>query len=365
MSLSLCRLSLSLIAVGGGFAFTTLGADLPANRDPVPFRISRPAYPESLQDFRIRGEVKLAFDLDADGYVYNPEIVYATHPDFEKPALDISLSWRYRAARKDGQQVPARWEQTINSDVITKGAEPFNIPATPPDGTPESFRYDQPPSIRTLVQAVYPYELLMAGTNGSADVTFVVGDNGIPHEVTVGDSSHPEFGAALAAAMEAWRFIPAMKAGQPTPAVLKRALQFGFGEEDVLLNPSSRRLRELMNYDSTAVVPSHELDQPLRPRKQPAPVYPEKQTGKDGSATIEFIVDREGRAQLPRIISATEPEFGWSAATAVAQWEFDPPTRQGEPIDTRMRVPIVFKAPPGARTDEAGPEEETPPPAQP
>ena len=59
-------------------------------------------------------------------------------------------------------------------------------------------------------------------------------------------------------------------------------------------------------------------------------------------ALIEFIVDREGHAQLPRIVSSSDADFGWAAATAVARWQYSAPTRKGKNADVFVRVPIEF-----------------------
>lgn len=64
-----------------------------------------------------------------------------------------------------------------------------------------------------------------------------------------------------------------------------------------------------------------------------------------GTAMIEIVIDREGRARLPRIVSATREEFGWAAATAAAQWVFQPPMRGGHAVDVKVRVPFEFTAP--------------------
>jgi len=61
-----------------------------------------------------------------------------------------------------------------------------------------------------------------------------------------------------------------------------------------------------------------------------------------GSAKIEFIINSEGRACLPRVVESTEPEFGWAAASALNQWVFTPPTRGGKPTDVRVQVPFGF-----------------------
>jgi outer membrane biosynthesis protein TonB len=44
-------------------------------------------------------------------------------------------------------------------------------------------------------------------------------------------------------------------------------------------------------------------------------------------------------------VSATNAEFGWSAATAVSQWVFKAPLRGGQPVDVKVRIPFDFKSP--------------------
>jgi outer membrane biosynthesis protein TonB len=65
---------------------------------------------------------------------------------------------------------------------------------------------------------------------------------------------------------------------------------------------------------------------------------------------VEFVVDHAGHAQLPRIVSSTDPDFGWAAATAVGRWQFTIPTKEGKPVDVLVRVPLVYnpQIPPSA-----------------
>jgi TonB family protein len=79
-----------------------------------------------------------------------------------------------------------------------------------------------------------------------------------------------------------------------------------------------------------------------------SPVHPRdllKRSGVAGEATVDFLVDQNGRVQLPRIVAATQWEFGWAAATALLRFEFTPPMKGGEPTATRMRLPIKFRVP--------------------
>ncbi len=59
--------------------------------------------------------------------------------------------------------------------------------------------------------------------------------------------------------------------------------------------------------------------------------------GTDGRvATVDVVGDSEGRRADPALANA--------AATAVSQWEFTPTILDGEPIDVRMKVNIMFRS---------------------
>ena len=62
----------------------------------------------------------------------------------------------------------------------------------------------------------------------------------------------------------------------------------------------------------------------------------------DGNGLSEFLIDENGDAQLPRIISASAPEFGYAAAQAVATWRFDSPLKAGKKVVTKVRIPVKF-----------------------
>jgi TonB family protein len=64
-----------------------------------------------------------------------------------------------------------------------------------------------------------------------------------------------------------------------------------------------------------------------------------------GETLIEFLIDEEGRARLPRIVSASDEAFGYAAVQAVSSWRFEPPTRGGRAVVVRVQIPITFGAP--------------------
>lgn len=77
---------------------------------------------------------------------------------------------------------------------------------------------------------------------------------------------------------------------------------------------------------------------------QPRPFYPvlHRLRRKEGTATIGFVVNAEGRVTAAKIERASEPEFGIEALAAVELWRFRPAVEKGRPVSTRFEVPVVF-----------------------
>lgn len=87
-----------------------------------------------------------------------------------------------------------------------------------------------------------------------------------------------------------------------------------------------------------------QLDSPVRARFQPMPVYPPelKRLGVSGMVVVTFIIDTKGRVREPQLVSATDPAMGKSVLDAVVKWKFDPPLKNGKPVQARYRQPVPF-----------------------
>jgi TonB family protein len=80
----------------------------------------------------------------------------------------------------------------------------------------------------------------------------------------------------------------------------------------------------------------------------PTPHYPKAlaDTGRDGTATIEFTVDVDGSVKDPSVKSADHPEFAAAAIAVLPGWKFKPGMRDGKPIAMKVSLPFSFRAPP-------------------
>lgn len=90
-----------------------------------------------------------------------------------------------------------------------------------------------------------------------------------------------------------------------------------------------------------------DLDRIPEPVMQPAPVYPQmlKREGIHMTVIVDFIVDTEGRVINASAIDMTgsRREFDEAAVAGVSKWRFRAGLKGGRKVNTRMRVPILFK----------------------
>src|SRR5262249_23675424 len=148
---------------------------------------------------------------------------------------------------------------------------------------------------------------------------FAVDTEGQTTEVKVTTSAGAEFDAAVVAAIESWAFNPAQNDLGKVAVRLRATHTFAPGTEG-----AETRLARLLQPGGEGVGGAGGLDRKLVPLWRGFPVYPKAlvEQGLAGDATVEFVIDRDGRVRLPHIVKSSADAFGWAAATAVSQWVF-------------------------------------------
>jgi protein TonB len=71
------------------------------------------AYPSEMRSRNVEGVVTLIFIVDETGRVANPRVEKASHPEFEKPALDAVRQWKFEPAVKAGKRVGCRMRVSV------------------------------------------------------------------------------------------------------------------------------------------------------------------------------------------------------------------------------------------------------------
>ncbi|HVU23045.1 MAG TPA: TonB family protein [Opitutus sp.] len=322
---------------------------LPAEQTPAKENFTpRADYPASLEQRMLPGVARFHCTVGVDGKPFAARITGVSHVDLVLPALASLRAGDFTPAMQGDLPVVSEVDGEFTFDsVLVKWGEVLAANAiTGSDGGPPEI----PLEPRVVADPVWPIDDLLAGEDGAATVEFVVTETGAVTDVRVREATKPEFGQALAAALQTWLFSrPIGHAGAVSVPMVKRtefkAVPAAATEDDVKADPIGRLVVAMRKGE---IGSAKGLDARLTPVYRVAPEYPQALKGEaapEGRAEIEFVIDRDGRSRLPRIVSASREEFGWAAATAVAQWVFEAPRRKGEPVDVKVRIPFDFKAP--------------------
>jgi TonB family protein len=267
-------------------------------------------------------EAGLNYVIAEDGSTDKIDLWGASSEGAVRVALDLISERKYKPAKVRELPVRMQYRQILNFQSLEK---PIDALAGAVD----------------IVDPAYPYERLLAGDEGYAVVKFTLTGEGKVESTVLLEASHPDFGGALIAAVESWSFKP--EAAAEGGAVREYRHDFVLSQTPY----ASRRLIADVRAGEVVSNSSAGLDAKPKILARPGLAYPtvfysEKVAG---SAEVEFIVDRVGLAQLPRVLKATKPEFGWAAVTLVNGMRFTPMTRGGKPTELRVRMPVQFTPP--------------------
>jgi len=61
------------------------------------------------------------------------------------------------------------------------------------------------------------------------------------------------------------------------------------------------------------------------------------------TVTLNFTVDAQGRAHDINVMWQSDPALHRSLVEAVSQWQFTPARKGGQPVSTRVTLPLVLK----------------------
>ena len=309
----------------------------------------RPLYPSFMRRAGLIGSVTIDFVVDTNGQVINPYVIESNNPWFERPVIDAILQWKFQPALQAGHPVNVEARQIFeftleNGEVpelwtVTKSKEQDKLPL--------ALQWDTPPTPVSTMFPVYPLEQLQTDVEGRVRISYIVGPDGRVVAAKPLEATTPEFGLAVLAMIDAWRFHPAKKK-DGTLAYAKLTTEYAFrtnGRGDVPVSEEAQRILKDIKKRPESIVALKDLDQPPKPLSRRPPVYPTalEKAGQPGQAMIEFFIDYKGDVQLPRIVSATAPEFGYAAAQAVATWRFEPPMQKGKKVIARVKIPVDFK----------------------
>jgi protein TonB len=84
------------------------------DKRPSPVFRADPQYPSEMKRSGIGGHVVLECIVASDGSAQDAMAVSSTNQEFEKPAVDALLKWRFQPGMKDGRKRSTKVRLTIN-----------------------------------------------------------------------------------------------------------------------------------------------------------------------------------------------------------------------------------------------------------
>jgi protein TonB len=72
--------------------------------------------------------------------------------------------------------------------------------------------------------------------------------------------------------------------------------------------------------------------------------YPEfaKKAGIEGKVIVQFVVDKQGNVQDPRILKGVHELLNKEAIRALKEQKFSPGKQRGQPVKVQMQLPVTF-----------------------
>jgi len=90
------------------------------DRPPQLVMTFKTVYPPELKAAGVGGQVIVECVVDFDGVVRDPVVKSSTRKEFELPALQSMVKWKYRPARKNKDKVNVRIEVPVTFEAKTK-----------------------------------------------------------------------------------------------------------------------------------------------------------------------------------------------------------------------------------------------------
>lgn len=188
-------------------------------------------------------------------------------------------------------------------------------------------KLDQWPIPVSQTRPEYPFQARLLDLEGEVVVEFFVMSTGYVDDAQPLSYTHPIFIEPALNAVRQWKFQPGRHKGRPVHTRLRVPINFQlYGESPI-----------------DAPLPDNS---PLRPVFQVAP-----QVSRDdaagmvgGEVVLSFKVQTNGLATDARVVSATDPRLEAPALAAIAQWLFMPARKDGQWLEQRATMPIVFEA---------------------
>jgi protein TonB len=137
------------------------------------------------------------------------------------------------------------------------------------------------------------------------------------------------------------------RAAAPVPVIASQIAGMNFGLPQFSMDLTAAAAHSVLGDTAKSLVMTEEsVDKRPEPIRKGTAVYPmaARKKGVEGSVTVTFLVNPDGRVSGIRVLNAEPPGvFEDAAKEALAQSEYRPAEYQGNPVTMRVKQTVVFK----------------------
>jgi TonB family protein len=324
-------------------------ARLPLKSQPRPVLRVAPKYPKDAELVALSGEVMVEFVVTETGAVQDARVVKTSHEVFNQEALNAIAQWAFIPAIGEGKtqatrlRLPFVFNQPSHLQFLARLRAEVDAPTVPQPRHVVSVEKISPE--RPAV--VYPFLELLENRQGVVTAELSADPTGRHIMVQWQNDPPPAFQLAIEAMLDMVQQTARSTSNPDKLHPFKLRLEFNPYDGDVSITDAAAAILKRLRIEGNATVfPGEaELDTKLEVVKSIDPVFPSRLPSEiiQGQAEVEFFVDETGRVQLPRMVTSTDPAFGYAACQAVASWRYEPLLLNGKPTIVRAQQTLFFK----------------------
>lgn len=309
------------------------------NRPVSVARRSAPDLPDSLRN--IHGQVRLLASIDAEGKISGVSVEASSHSELEPIAHEIVRDWSFRPAIHEGQPVASKVIIPIHFQG-NRDYKPVQVVESETSPTEEKRSAKKPSADRDLKVLRRPFPELaddLQNLAGSARIAMLVDEYGYVARAEIASTDNPALAEHARAAVEAWKFKPAIRGGQP---VAQKVIQPFVFDGEILESPARPEAPMIAQKRQAAESPVRVEKRAPRVLKRVKPECPASLARVDGYVNVRIRVSPEGEVLSAFAQEASHEELVDPTLTALSQWRFSAiEGSNGEPSE--LLVPVRFR----------------------
>ena len=195
-----------------------------------PIEWDSPQYPKHALENKQQGTVILKLTVAKDGKVKKVEAV-SGNPELAESAMRSARNWLYVPYFAGTKPAEAQTMVSINFKIREDGRPDIaaTYPARPSPPAGQIFKAGDgvlPPRLLFAPEPEYSEEATKDNYGGICVLALIVGQDGRPHDINVARPLGKGLDEKAIEAVQQWRFMPAIKNGQPVSAAINVEVRF-------------------------------------------------------------------------------------------------------------------------------------------